>query len=304
MSHQSHAFGLDLTLPWAIPGLPPRRAAPGRPVLTVTVGGAVDADRAWGESAGRRVVELPGRGARPELVVRAAGDRYRLDWHAIGRFVLPGDGRLVCAVEPGADAQWERLLLAQVLPLAATVAGVEVLHAGAVAVDGMALGIVGAGGMGKSTLACALADQGAEFMADDALGLTRDGATITAHPGPALARLAAAPGQTPDVAGKAVRELGARAEARELGALFLLRRAADVGAPAFHHGAGFPELAGATFNLLVQTPERLRRQLDLCADLDASGRVWRVELPASMAAADAASLIARHVREVAPWVGR
>ena len=215
MTHRSHAFGLDLTLPWAISGLPPRPAVPGRPALTVTVGSASDADRAWGDSAGRRVVELPGRGARPELVVQAAGDRYRLDWHAIGRFVLPGNGRLVCTMEPGARAQWERLLLAQVLPLAATVAGVEVLHAGAVAVDGLALGIVGAGGTGKSTLACALADQGAEFMTDDALGLTRDGATITAHPGPALARLAAAAG----VGDKAVRELGARAEARELGAL-------------------------------------------------------------------------------------
>ena len=296
MTHRSHAFGLDLTLPWAISGLPPRRAVPGLPALTLTVGSAADADRAWGDSAARTVVELPGRGGRPELVVRAAGDRYRLDWHPIGQFVLPADGRLVCTVEPGAKAQWERLLLAQVLPLAATVAGVEVLHAGAVAVDGLALGIVGAGGTGKSTLACALADQGAEFMTDDALGLTRDGATTTAHPGPALARLAAAPGRAADAAGKAVRELGVRAEARELGALLLLRRAEDVGTPAFHRGAGFPELAAATFNLLVQTPERLERHLDIASTLAADGTGVAASFPPEVGPDEVAGALTDWIR--------
>jgi len=120
MTRRSHAFGLDLTLPLAVRGLPPRDPVPGLPRLAVTVGGAPDADRAWGARDAQLLVSGPG------LVVEAADGAYRLDWHGVGVFVLPGDGRLVCTAESGGGERWERVLLAQVLPLAATVAGVEV----------------------------------------------------------------------------------------------------------------------------------------------------------------------------------
>ncbi|HYI38592.1 MAG TPA: hypothetical protein VEX39_18435 [Thermoleophilaceae bacterium] len=289
MTRRTHAFGLDLTLPLAVRGLPARDPAPGLPRLVVTLGGAADVDRAWGARDAQPLVRGPG------LVVEAADGAYRLDWHGVGIFVLPGDGRLVCTAEPGGGERWERVLLAQVLPLAATVAGVEVLHASAVAVDGTALAIAGPARAGKSTLACALTERGADFLADDAVGLTRGGAGITVHPGPALARVAAAPDEPADPAGKAGREMGGRADPCELGALYLLRRADDVAEPTFEPGAGFAALAAATFNLLDQTPARLTRQLDLCADLEGSGRVWRAALPASVAPADAADLLARHL---------
>ncbi len=304
MTHHSHAYGLDLSLPHAVCGLPVRRPDKPRPRLAVTLGAAREADAAWGTRTARRVVELAGEGRSPELVVDARGASYRIDWRGVGQFVLPGDDRLVSTIERGSGDHWERLLLGQVLPLAATLAGVELLHASGVALDGLAVGIAGPSGVGKSTLACAMADRGGTFLADDALGLTREGGAVMAHPGPALARLA--PGRSAiHTAGiKAGRVLGERSQPSELGVLILIRRTDAVRRPAFQQGAEFAQLAGATFNLLVQTEERLRRQLDLCAELDASGRVWRLELPNTLSPAQAGEVIADHARSLPPWAAQ
>jgi len=62
--------------------------------------------------------------------------------------------------------------------------GEESLHATAIDFGGRAIGLLGACGAGKSTLASFLRSKGGDIVTDDVLRLTIDGDAILAHPGP------------------------------------------------------------------------------------------------------------------------
>jgi serine kinase of HPr protein (carbohydrate metabolism regulator) len=64
-----------------------------------------------------------------------------------------------------------------------------VLQASAVAIEGRALLILGPPGTGKSSLALALIERGAELLGDDAVTLTPEGARLIASPPPHIAGL-------------------------------------------------------------------------------------------------------------------
>lgn len=64
-----------------------------------------------------------------------------------------------------------------------------VLQASVVAIDGRALAIVGPSGSGKSSLALALIDRGAQLIGDDAVTLQRTGDHLVAAPPPNIAGL-------------------------------------------------------------------------------------------------------------------
>ena len=85
---------------------------------------------------------------------------------------------------------WQRFLIAQVLPFAAALNGLEVLHASAVAFGDRALALIGASGAGKTSLALAACRLGAELIADDVLALERREDRLLAHPGAPLAGVA------------------------------------------------------------------------------------------------------------------
>ena len=123
-------------------------------------------------------------------LARPAG--YLLHAPGVGRIlVAPDGGELLCDPEPE-SAEWTTLIPAQALPLAATLRGLEVLHASGVVVGGRAVLFAGAPGAGKSSLAAALLHRGAALLSDDTVALeSRDGALI-AHPGAALLHLRAA----------------------------------------------------------------------------------------------------------------
>jgi hypothetical protein len=80
--------------------------------------------------------------------------------------------------------RWQRLLIAQVLPLVAAIRGFEVLHASAIARSGWAFALAGDSGAGKSTLAAHMALAGNQLLTEDvlAVSLTADGQP-QAHPG-------------------------------------------------------------------------------------------------------------------------
>ncbi len=295
-TYATHVFGLNLELPFAVPGCPPRASAPGRPSLTLSVAGGDEVAALW---AGRKPIPLLGVPDAAELVAEGDGTGYRLCWEGVGDFVLPGDGRIVCTREPGGEGRWDRFLVAQVLPLAAVVAGAEVLHASAVVLDGEVVGVVGASGAGKSTIAAQLVDLGAAFFTDDVLALTATGERVLAHPGPNLLRLEPDPGVLAgeeDASGKVATAPDAIAEALPLGRLLFIDRSKAI--PEFSVGepVGFEDLAAATFNLLVRTPERLRRQFDLYAHVAADARPVRAAIPASLPAQEVADLLAHHLR--------
>lgn len=263
---RTSVFGLDVRLPRPVEGCP-RRPWADRPRVDVVLG---DPARAWETPDAQLLVREPPRG-RALLTVEAAPGAYRVAWRHIGVFVVTADGRVVCSHERGAEVHWERYLTAQVLPLAAVMAGIEVLHAAAVVVDGRAVGIVGASGAGKSTTARALVEHGAELLTDDVLGLTRDGGRIVAHAGTDRVRLG------PREAKESL-ELASTDREWPLEALFFLER--DARREAVGGAVGFRQLAGATFNLLVRSPERLERHLDLCSALAGEGVPVRASFPA------------------------
>lgn len=67
--------------------------------------------------------------------------------------------------------------------------GTLALHAGASVLDGRAVGFVGPGGAGKSTLVAALARRGHAALTDDLLALEQQGEVWLAQPGPTRLRL-------------------------------------------------------------------------------------------------------------------
>ena len=98
---------------------------------------------------------------------------YLLRFPDLADFEVSLDGLTAVAwpvpgVSPGTV---EHLHLNQVLPLALSRQGRLVLHASAVAFDGIGVAFTGESGRGKSTLAASFATTGARFLTDDGLRL-------------------------------------------------------------------------------------------------------------------------------------
>ncbi len=113
--------------------------------------------------------------------------RYRLasaDW---GNYLVSADGRSVqCA--PPSLVEWRRtrFLTSRVLPLAATLRGLEVFHSSAVSLGDAVVAIVGPRQIGKTSLAVRLILRGASFVTDDLLALGAGRSEVVAHPGAAV----------------------------------------------------------------------------------------------------------------------
>jgi hypothetical protein len=111
---------------------------------------------------------------------------YRIFAEDFGDHRISADGKTVHS-RPTAGLprwRWQRLLIAQVLPLVAALRGFEVLHASAIALGGRAFALAGDSGAGKSTLAAQMALAGNQLLAEDvlAVSLGADGRP-QAHPG-------------------------------------------------------------------------------------------------------------------------
>jgi hypothetical protein len=235
---------------------------------------------------------------------------YLLRAPDVGRIlVAPDGGELLCDPEP-ASVEWTTLITAQALPLAATLRGLEVLHASGVVVDDKALLFAGAPGAGKSSLAAALLHRGATLLSDDTVALeTRDGALV-AHPGAALLHLRATEHDRLSTNERAV--LGppaafphkrrhhprVSASPAPFGGLFLLERATR--GPALERVAAIDPFAllASTFNLSVRTPERLVRHLDLVVALTATERIHRLRVQPGVNATQLADAVLRQLPEL------
>lgn len=118
---------------------------------------------------------------------------FRLAAQGLGIHLVSDDGRRAWSHLPATEPWLTRkFVAAQLLPLLAVLAGIEVLHAAAVQLDGRVIGLVAASGTGKTSTAARLIGAGAGFVADDGLGLELDGDQVLAHPGPRTLNLAAA----------------------------------------------------------------------------------------------------------------
>jgi hypothetical protein len=306
---QATVFGLDVRADTELPVLAGSRArSTGRRLDVSLCGSSEDVSFPHGAEV---LSEQPD--ARGGLCVRIEQDRragFLLWGPRHGAHRLSSDGhRLRCSSRGASLEAMQRLLVGQVLPFAAVLRGLEVLHASAVVFDGRALAVVAASGAGKSSLALELCERGARFLADDVLVIERRGATLLAHPGtplvalePRAARAVNVPGCDTDEQALAVdgEELlvpiaGACGPAR-LGSLFFLARHPHGPArPRFERVTDPRALLASTFNFVLRDPARLHGLLEVCALLSQM-RVERVHVSASTSPSAVAERVVERLR--------
>ena len=307
----TRAFGMDIEADFAMPGVDASpHAADGHP-LSMRLGSVADVER--GFSSSERIAELHFEDGRLAVSIDAAGELgYLLYAFDFGRARIAADGRaaLIAPLEQP-DWVWQRYLTGQVLPLAALLQGHEVFHACVLGIDGRAIGVVAHSGGGKTTTALLLALRGLDFMSDDVLVLEPDGTGVRAHPGIGLANvrpgadlllsdLESAGLATPVGTNARETRLAVRRSSQSLplAALFVLDRSLEPRELEMEHLKPINPriLLAATFNLAVQTPERLTRQLDVCSRLERSASAFRVSFGSDVTPDELADAILERAR--------
>jgi hypothetical protein len=317
IAHPRTVFGLEVRSEIEIPGLreapsgPPARAP--APAVAVELGAG--AERPWASPP------VMAKRAPSGTLLASFHDEpergYRLYAHGFGSFEIARDGsRISCRPSPGAEAwRWQRFLCGQALPFVAVLHGFEPFHSAAVGLDGRAAALVGGSGSGKTTLALQLVAAGAAFCSDDVVALAPGSTEV--EPAPAVANVrdgslraraerGAPPfGATLGSTAESVRVLiDAACERLPLGLVYFIERSAAHPTVCFTPVSDPFLLLGHTFNVLVQTPERLERQLDACARVAEAAALVRVTAPAALPAAELAALIAAHaLRDQSPFEG-
>jgi hypothetical protein len=272
------AFGLDIEAATPLSFLRHATAKPTGRQLSISVHPEQPARELWPQGSELICDERLPDGAVNYRIETHPDSGYLISGPEYGAHLLSADGRrLRCFPEGRPDGGWQRMLVAQVLPFAALLHGLEVFHASAVVRDGEALALLGPSRSGKTSLALELCARGASFIADDVLALeTREGA-LFANPGSPVAGVALEHerAQRADDADehvvavnareRIVRVLGAE-EPAPLGTLLFLDRKADGPVrPDFEARADAQLLLAATFNFVLAAPERLQRLLEVAA---------------------------------------
>ena len=306
------AFGLRISGDFEAPGLWTGTGMAATRRASLSIVSPATLARSWSEPESECLMRVKAGRDGPTLLVDAhPAHGYLVQASGFGAYQVAADGRRIRAAPAPVEAWlWQRLLTAQVLPIAALAQGLDLLHASAVSVDGRVLAFSGASGTGKTTLAARLVLAGATFVSDDVLALERTGDGLLAHPGPPLLNLRESGPRVFDAderdrlgvelgrdeAAARVRVLR-RASPAPLHAIYLLRRSNARGGhvriePVRAHAA--PQLLGAAFGTAIRTPVRLIRHLDLCAHLARSVPVIALEAPADMPADALAQAVLRH----------
>ena len=231
-----------------------------------------------------------------------------------GCYLVAPDGRRVtCAPPAGPDWRWERLVLAQVLPLAAVLRGREVLHASAVALDGRAVAFLGASGVGKTSLAARLVARGAPLVTDDVLAVDVRAAQVRAHRGGSVARID--PRELRLMTRSERRALGdvrvrsvdkwhvapplAPADLR-LGLSYHVVRPSGEGVQITPVRPYDPSLLlGSAFLPYLTDADRLRRQLDVGAAIADRVPLYRLRIGADASSGEVADAVLRHAASLA-----
>jgi hypothetical protein len=255
------------------------------------------------------VFQPPFTDGKPHFTVRRDERGYWLSFDEFGRYAVSLDGReAMCERGAVALERCERFLFAQVLPLAAVLQGLEVVHASAVAFNGGVVAFVGASGAGKTTLATRLMARGARLITDDALALEMADGEIIAHPGPAFLAIAAT---APALADGPPAWLGRQQGASDkphfvapvselvlpLTGVYYLGQRAGFSITAAGDGA-LPRMLGYATAPYVLTPERLLEHLEVATMVTTSVPQFSLTLPDGEPSDDDLGALERHIREL------
>jgi hypothetical protein len=305
------AFGLALEGTLGLESVVPTRAKE-RADTYLELAPRVAVDRRWRNARPHTVLErrLNDRSVGlsverdPEIGFRVWAPRH-------GCYLVTPDGRRVIGAPPSGPAwRWERLVLAQVLPLAAVLRGMDILHASAVALGGRAVAFLGSSGAGKTTLAGRILACGARLVTDDVLALDLAGTSVRAHRGGAVARidpreLRAMTADERRVLGR-VQAHGEKwhvtpplAAARlPLGLTYHLDRPSDVNGVEITAVRPYDPalLLGSAFLPYLADPERLRRQFEVGAAVASSTPLYQVRVGPEASSAEVADAVLAHAR--------
>lgn len=315
-SWQGHAFGLCVESAFPIPCVPLGCARESRHVELELANGR-EIDQAWQEPPDLTLIDARDDRRRQLSVAWRRGIGFRIWAPGYGKHLVKEDGRNVRSALPGVPAwRWQRLLFAQVLPLAAVLQGLEVFHASAVSLGGRAVAFVARSGTGKTSVAAHLVARGAELLTDDVLALEADGARVLAHPGAGMTSLAAH--ELERIPAGARRRFGkpiGRSDKVQLavmpaegpvpvGVVYFLRRMRDGELRIEDISADAQPLLASSYLRYLQTRQRLVGQLDVCARLAESASIFQVDVPASVPADGLAAALEAHGSERLDTSGR
>jgi hypothetical protein len=303
---RTRAFGLEIDATFEAPGLAPALGPPTAPVTTMDLAAPSEIDAAWPRSGVERVLEErfdDGPPARTIDVHPEVGYRLYARHFGLAR-IAPDGSAILCAPPEDEPWSWQRFLVGRVLPWAALLRGHEVLHASAVAINGRAVAFVGETGAGKTSLAVQLLLRGAGFVTDDVLAVDADTkGGVVAYPGASIVSVRPAERELISSAGwerlgvvlgdsvKTYVALRGTEGPLPLGALCFIERA--DGAPLEPLAGDSPRrLLGSTFVVGVQTPQRLVKQLDICAAIARDVPLLRVRVGSSVPARELAATLA------------
>lgn len=286
------AFGLEISGPAPLRGIAPTApsATPRRVSLERVDAAALDA-LCEGAPA-ERLVDFRFADGNPMMRIDGRGDAgFEIRAPRHGRHLVSADGSLVRSALPGdGSRRWERLLAAQVLPLAAALQGLEPLHASAVSLGDRAVAFVAPSGVGKTSIAAQLVSEGATFVADDVLAVEPHGDELLAHPGVGLLNMPTADGEKMQVA------VVAADAPIPLAAVYFLRAGGegDRSRVEPERPPAARRLLASTFLRYLRSPERLLVHLDVCARIGVAVPTFEVVVPRGAPAALAAAAVRDH----------
>jgi hypothetical protein len=314
------AFGLSMAGNLALEGVvaSPLDRPPDARLRRVPRG---EIDRVWRDAVPSTLLERRLVDGRIGLSVqRDARVGFRVWAPRHGCYLVAPDGAHIAAAPSAVAAwRWERLVLAQVLPLAAALLGMEILHASAVEMAGQAVAFLGGSGVGKTTLAARIVARGARLLTDDVLAVDMADGAVRAHRGGAVARVD--PRELRTMTADERRGLGAtRARAEKwhvrptlapdhlpLGLTYHLVRRPEVDDVeiARVHPYDPSLLLGSAFLSYLVDPKRLRRQLDVCAAIADTTPLHQVRIGRGATSADVSEAVLEHASSaLSPSRGR
>lgn len=302
------AFGIDVRTSIPIPELPAgRRGA--NPEVTLAPASAGELRREWPARNAERLVERVHMNGRLMMAVEHSGDAGFQVWAPYyGRHLVSADGSRIRSALPDVSPwRWERLLFAQVLPLAAALRGRELFHASAVALRGAAIAFVGFSGAGKSSIAAHLVARGATLVTDDVLALERTAEGVNAHPGSGLGGVERHELAAMSAAGRA--RLGRRVGISEkvylscsvtdgplpLRGLYYITRGAGTSLEIAPSGSLPSRLLGSSFIAYLRSPSHLVEHLEVCTHVAATVPILELSVPDTARAVDVAHAVELHV---------